>query len=116
MVSFDTPPTDRYNSAQVLEMLEENVNKCIQLDTKVTQLDQEIALNETYIKKSSRSKKSKSGAGITSGSLGQIMKNLDDASNVAAGLIPRAGVGFKRQTEYLSSDGSEGSDPGDAGN
>jgi len=52
MVQFDANP-ERFDSVKMLSILEENVNACISLNNQVSQMEEEIILSPSYIKKSS---------------------------------------------------------------
>ena len=52
MVQFDANP-ERFDSVKMLTILEDNVNACISLNNQISQMEEEIILSPTYIKKSS---------------------------------------------------------------
>ncbi|XP_076331243.1 COP9 signalosome subunit 3 [Tachypleus tridentatus] len=51
VVFLDSP--EKYNSPSMFKRLEEEMKKCIQLDEKLKQMDQDIAVNRKYVQKSS---------------------------------------------------------------
>jgi len=52
MVQFDANP-ERFDSVKMLSILEDNVNACIHLNNQISQMEEEIILSPSYIKKSS---------------------------------------------------------------
>ncbi|XP_064623892.1 COP9 signalosome complex subunit 3-like [Lineus longissimus] len=52
MVSFHDNP-EKYNNIDMLVRLDQEMQKCIQLDEKLAEMDREITVNPTYVKKSS---------------------------------------------------------------
>ena len=58
MVQFDANP-ERFDSVKMLSILEDNVNACVNLNNQISQMEEEIILSPSYIKKSN------SGAGGT---------------------------------------------------
>jgi len=52
MVQFDANP-ERFNSVRMLSDLEARVSTCIALNSQITQMEEDIVLSTTYIKKSS---------------------------------------------------------------
>merc|ERR1711936_375733 len=52
MVQFDANP-EKFDSVKMLSMLENHVNSCISLNNQISQMEEEIILSPSYIKKSS---------------------------------------------------------------
>merc|ERR1719419_934860 len=52
MVSFHDNP-EKFNSIGMFLKLDQEMQKCIQLDEKLREMDREIAVNPQYVKKSS---------------------------------------------------------------
>lgn len=52
MVQFDANP-EKFDSVKMLSILEDNVNACIHLNNQISQMEEEIILSPSYIKKSS---------------------------------------------------------------
>jgi COP9 signalosome complex subunit 3 len=52
MVSFHDNP-EKYNNADMLRRLDEEMKKCIALDEKLREMDEEITVNPQYVQKSS---------------------------------------------------------------
>ncbi|XP_054711884.1 COP9 signalosome complex subunit 3-like isoform X1 [Uloborus diversus] len=60
VVFLDNP--EKYNSPVMFQQLEDEMKKCILLDEKLKQMDQEITINPKYIQKSSEMRESFEGA------------------------------------------------------
>ncbi|XP_055937058.1 COP9 signalosome complex subunit 3-like isoform X2 [Argiope bruennichi] len=61
MVVFKDNP-EKYNTPGMFQQLEEEMKKCILLDEKLRQMDQEITINSKYIQKSSEMRESYEGS------------------------------------------------------
>ncbi len=51
MVRFDARPGEQYDSERFLVRLEAAVQKCVELDAELEQLDEEITLNPAFVKR-----------------------------------------------------------------
>ncbi|GIY11401.1 COP9 signalosome complex subunit 3 [Caerostris darwini] len=81
MVVFKDNP-EKYDTPVMFQQLEEEMKKCILLDEKLKQMDQEITVNSKYIQKSSEIRESYEGTvSITSEVNTQPLKNVSTTEN-----------------------------------
>ena len=71
MVQFDANP-ERFNSVSMLSDLEKRVSTCIALNNQITQMDEDIVLSASYIKKASCASSSASSAPVMAGASGTM--------------------------------------------
>ncbi|XP_014679521.1 PREDICTED: COP9 signalosome complex subunit 3-like [Priapulus caudatus] len=72
MVSFhDCPET--YQDAAMLQLLDSELKKCVQLDEKLRAMDQEIAVNPQYVRKSSGMQEDELASTVMGGKLGPFV-------------------------------------------
>lgn len=89
MVQFDANP-ERFDSVDMLSKLEANVLDCISLNNQITQMEEEIVLNVSFIKKSAGASSGSTAAASTPGA--SRSADLDDEffSHVAPTSMSRA--------------------------
>ena len=71
MVQFDANP-ERFNSVSMLSDLEKRVSTCIALNNQITQMEEDIVLSASYIKKASCASSSASSAPVMAGASGTM--------------------------------------------
>ena len=102
MVQFDANP-ERFDSVKMLTILEDNVNACIHLNNQISQMEEEIILNPSYIKKSS-SGVGGSTAPATPG--GARSSELDDDIGLGVGLGGASGLASASSSSHHRSTGA----------
>ena len=102
MVQFDANP-ERFDSVKMLTILEDNVNACIHLNNQISQMEEEIILNPSYIKKSS-SGVGGSTAPATPG--GARSSELDDDIGLGVGLGGGSGLASASSSSHHRSTGA----------
>ena len=90
MVQFDANP-EKFDSVKMLSKLEDNVNSCISLNNQISQMEEEIILSPTYIKKSSSGVGGSSIAPATPGGARPSVSELDD--DISLGGVGLGGTG-----------------------
>ena len=84
MVQFDANP-EKFDSVKMLSMLENHVNSCISLNNQISQMEEEIILSPSYIKKSS--------SGVGGGTTAPATPGGARSSEIDDDLVSLGGVG-----------------------